>query len=100
MDYLEEARVAVETSHKCEAIYLRTAPVRETLRDKSTWEGNVEVFLIIGHPKAKRCFVWGYPNEERGGKFDFVTMLGLLTVTSPETAVRAAMAAAIKQAKG
>ena len=97
MNYLAEAKTAVEKSHGCTAKHLETVPVREVFQGKPAWEGNVEVFGIEGHPKAKRAYAWGYPNEKRGGKFDFVTVLEVPPVTSPQTAVKAAIVA---QARG
>jgi hypothetical protein len=60
---------------------------------KVAWEGEVEVFSVMGHAKAKRCYTWGYPNEKRDGKYDFVTVLEIPPVVSPETAVKAAIRA-------
>jgi hypothetical protein len=33
-----------------------TVPVHEVFRGKTVWQGDVEVFDINGHPKAKRCY--------------------------------------------
>lgn len=93
MDYLAEAKNAVEKSHGCTAIHVKTVPVREVFQGKVAWEGDVEVFAIDGHAKAKRCYAWGYANEKREGKFDFVTVLEIQPVVSPQTAVKAAIAA-------
>lgn len=93
MDYLAEAKRAVEATHGCKAQHLETVSVREVFRGTVAWEGAVEVFAISDHAKAKHCYAWGYANEERGGKFDFVTVLEVPPVTSPQTAVRAAIAA-------
>lgn len=97
MDYLAQAREAVEKSHNCEAIFVNTVPVKEMLGKEVAWEGQVEVFYITGHPHASRCFAWGYSNEKRGGKLDFVTVLEIPPVTSPQTAVKAAIAATAKK---
>ena len=93
MDYLDETRKAIEASHGCKATHERTVPVREMFKGQVAWEGEVEVFAITGHAKAKRCYAWGYPNEKRGGKYDFVTVLEIPPVVSPETAVKAAIRA-------
>lgn len=96
MDYLAEARKAVEAMHGCTATYAETVPVREAFRGKTVWEGEVEVFTLANHPKAKRAYAWGYANEARGGKFDFVTVLEIPPVISPQTAVKMAIAAEAK----
>ncbi len=93
MDYLAEAKKAIEVTHRCIATHAETVPVREVFKGKTVWEGEVEVFTLTNHPKAKRAYVWGHANEARGGKFDFVTVLEIPPVTSPETAVKVAIAA-------
>jgi hypothetical protein len=63
--------------------------------NKITWEGVVEVFDITGHPKAKRCYAWVHNalNFETGKDEDqFVTVLEIPPVDSPQTAVRASIA--------
>jgi len=97
MDYLAEARNAVEQSHGVTAKHVETVPVTEMFRGKVAWDGEVEVFAIEGHAKAKRCYAWGYSNEKRGGKYDFVTVLEIPPVTSAQTAVQVAIAAAGKR---
>ena len=37
--------------------------MKETFQGKTVWEGDVEVFDLIGHPKAKRCYAWAYDVE-------------------------------------
>jgi hypothetical protein len=93
MDYLAEAKKAIEVSHRCIATHVETVPVREVFQGKTAWEGEVEVFTLANHPKAKRAYAWGYANEARGGKYDFVTVLEIPPVVSPETAVKAAITA-------
>lgn len=93
MDYLAEAKVAVEKSHGVTARHEKTVPVTEMFKCQVAWDGEVEVFAIEGHPKVKRCYVWGYANEKRGGKYDFVTVLEIPPVVSPETAVKIVIAA-------
>jgi hypothetical protein len=53
------------------------------------WEGIVEVFNIVGHPEAKRCYAWSYKGD---GGDQFVTVLEIPPVDSPNTAVRVSIA--------
>lgn len=76
---------AVESAHQCWARHSKSVPVSEKFQGKTVWEGIVEVFEIDGHAKAKRCYAWSY-NDGKGDQF--VTVLGLPPVTSPETAVK------------
>lgn len=86
---MEKLKQAVEVMNHCSAVHARSAPVREMFGDKVAWEGVVEVFDLTGHPKAKRCYAWTY----QGDKGDqFVTVLEIPPVDSPNTAVRASIA--------
>jgi hypothetical protein len=60
---------------------------------KVAWEGNVEVFDLTGHAKAKRCYAWAYDVED-GSRT--LAVLELPPVISPITAVQAAIAAEAK----
>lgn len=93
-DYLTELKRAVEVSHGCTATYAGTVPVREVFRGSVVWEGEVEVFDISGHPKAGRCFAWGVPEDSgKPGQIEATTVLEIPPVTSPISAVRAAIVA-------
>ena len=47
------------------------------------WHGEVEVFDLTGHPKAKRCYGWTYGEPE-----EFITILELPPVTDAPSAVK------------
>ena len=53
--------------HGCDAEYVETVPVTEEFRGETIWQGEVEVFELSGHPKAKRGYGWGYVTTEGGG---------------------------------
>lgn len=91
--YLAELKRAVELTHGCSALHNGTVPVREFFQGKLIWDGEVEVYDLTGHPKATRCYAWGYPEENgKPGQIEAITVLELPPVTSPLTAVRAAIA--------
>lgn len=54
----------------------------------------MEVFDLIGHPKAKRAYVWQY---EEGKETKTVAVLEIPPVDSPQTAVKVAIAAKAKE---
>lgn len=91
MDYLTEIRQAIRHLHGCESRHIETVPVKEVFKGQIVWEGDVDVFDLANHPKAKRAYAWGYPNG-RGG-LEVVAVLEIPPVESPVTAVRAAIAA-------
>jgi hypothetical protein len=90
-DSLERLRKVVEQLHGCSASYARTARVREVFKGEIVWNGEVEVFKLKGHPLTERCFAWAYQDDD--GKTQYTTVLEVPPVTSPEKAVRAAIAA-------
>jgi hypothetical protein len=88
--YLAHLQKAIKVTHDCDSKHVEQVPVREVYQGKTVWEGNVEVFDLIGHAKAKRCFAWAYDVED-GSRT--LAVLELPPVISPITAVRAAIAA-------
>jgi hypothetical protein len=88
--YLAHLQKAIKATHGCESQHVEQVPVRETYQGKTVWEGNVEVFDLIGHAKAKRCYAWAYDVKD-GSRT--LAVLELPPVISPITAVRAAIAA-------
>lgn len=61
------------------------------------WSGDVEVFGLSGHAKAKRAYAWGYSGENP--KWEITTVLEIPPVTSPETAVKIAIAAPVNRGR-
>jgi len=70
-------RVIVEL-HACPSQHLETVHVQEGSPGKSGWEGNVEVFGLLGHSRAKRCFAWV---PERGARSEHVRFFAVLENT-------------------
>ena len=97
MTYLEGLRDAIKRLHGCESQHLTTAFVAETSQDGTVWKGAVEVFALINHPTAKRCFAWARDTDD--GKRYFA-LLELPPVDSAQEAVRAAMAGEARRREG
>ena len=97
IEYLNELRRAIKASHGVEALDWRIVPVTEMFNGKIAWTGEVVAFDVTGHAKAKQCFAWGVRRDDDKG-WDVTAVLGIPPVTSPETAVKAAIAAHAKQA--
>jgi hypothetical protein len=79
--------------YQCGTKYVETVPVIETWQGKTVWEGDVEVFDLVGHPKAKRGYAWAY---DKGKGSEIVAVLELPPVISPKTAVQAAIVSKTK----
>ena len=92
MDYLDELKAKIRLLHGYDAMHAQTVPVREVFQGKVIWDGEVEVFELLGHAKARRCYAWGYPNEKEPDRLDVVTVLEIPPVVSPQTAVTAVLA--------
>lgn len=84
---------AIRNLHGCESEHVETVPVCEVFKGQIAWEGDVEVFAIKGHPKARRCFAWAY---EENGRQRVMAVLEIPPVDGPETAVKAAIASQAK----
>lgn len=93
-EYVERLQLAVEHLHKCRAEHSATVPVHEVFHGKTVWKGDVEVFNLSGHPKAKRCYGWSYGDPEQ-----FITILELPPVNSAQAAVKVGVAYQIRKGK-
>ena len=94
-EYTSKLQVAVQRLFNCEAIFSTTVPIREEVNGEILWEGEVKVFDLIGHPKARRCYAWTHPND----KSRTVAVLEIPPVTTALAAVKASLIAATKQRK-
>jgi hypothetical protein len=99
MDYIEELQAAILNLHGCSSQYVETVPVVEEFQGETIWQGDVEVFDIRGHPKAKRAYAWGHATGENDQARRYVAVLELPPVTSPQTAVQAAIMSEIQNAR-
>jgi hypothetical protein len=95
-EYLDRLQVAVQHLHGCGAIHRRTVPVHEAFCGKTIWQGDVEIFDLIRHPKAKRCYAWSHVAGEDDTDERFVAVLELPPVDGPQAAVKVAVASEIK----
>ena len=96
-DYIKSLTDAICRLHGCEATYLETVPITEMFQGKIAWQGDVEVFDIRGHPKAKRCYAWAHDTDS--GKKRFVAVLELPPVNSALKAVRAAIISELRETR-
>ena len=95
MEYVAELRSTIRRLHHCDAAHSRTEAVKEVVNGQVMWEGNVEVFALLGHPEALRCYAWGHLHED--GKWEVTTVLAIPPVVSASSAVIAAFIARMKQ---
>lgn len=62
---LEEA---IKAMHKCNAMHVRSESVHDVFQEETAWQGTVEVFYLIGHPKAQFAYAWQYEDDDKKTK--------------------------------
>ena len=87
--YIQALRDAIRHTHGCESRYIETVPVKEDFKGQTAWKGDVEVFDLAGHPKARQCYAWGYRDDS--GRWQYVAVLKLPPVDSPQKAIQVYM---------
>ena len=93
-EYIDRLKLTIEHLHNCAAVHRETVPAHELFQRKTVWQGDVETFDLTGHPKAKRYYGWFYGEPE-----EFITILELPPVDSPQSAVKVGVAYQIKKAR-
>jgi hypothetical protein len=94
---LETLRKAIRDLHGCDSIHLMSVPVHETFQGKTAWEGTVQVFLLVDHPKAKEGYAWSYTADN--GETRYVAVLGVPPISTAIDAVRAYIASQAQKQK-
>ena len=98
-DYIEELKAVILNLHGAQAKHVETVPVIEEFQGETIWQGEVEVFELHGHPKAKRAYAWGHESGDNDQGRRYVAVLELPPVNSPQTAVKAGIMQEIKNAR-
>lgn len=91
MNYISELQDVIRRLHGVESKHVESVPVKETFQGKTVWEGIVEVFELMGYPKAPRAYAWSHDTDDPKQPRRHVTVLHIHPVTSPILAVRAAI---------
>lgn len=87
-EYLDRLKLVIEHLHNCSAQYRRTDPVHEVFKGQTVWQGNVEVFDLVGHPSAKRAYGWSHREGKNDEGERFVAVLEIPPVDSAQRAVQ------------
>lgn len=91
MNRIEELQSVIRRLHGVESRHLESVPIKETFNGKTVWDGVVEVFELIGHPKAPKVYAWAYDTDNMEHPRKHVTVLHVHPITSARDAVRAAI---------
>lgn len=89
MPHREPLAKEIEQLHGSPALWEATIPVREIVDGKVVWNGKVDVYVLVDHDKAKRCYAW--IGETATGEKRIQVVLEIPPITSAEDAVRATL---------
>ena len=81
---------AIRQTHRCDSLHVESVPVVERFEGKTAWQGTVEVFVLIDHPKAQLAYALMYREDDQDKT---IAVLGRPHVDSPQSAVKVAIAA-------
>lgn len=90
-NHIAELQDVIRRLHGVESKHVESVPVKETFQGKTVWEGIVEVFELIGHPKASRAYAWTHETDDPNKPQRHVTVLHMGPVTSALAAVKVAI---------
>ena len=93
-EYIERLRQVIFQMHKSTSIWVESARVEGIFRGRTSWKGDVEVFDLTDHPKAKRCYGWTFGKPEH-----LVTVLELPPVADAKSAVKIGVSCQVKKAR-
>jgi hypothetical protein len=91
MTPIEELQGVIRKLHGAEAKYRESVHVKEVFNGETVWEGIVEVFDLIGHPKTSTVYAWTNETGDPENPKHHVTVLHLGPIRSALDAVRAAI---------
>lgn len=80
-------RDAIHVTLGCGLHYMESTAVSEIFEGTVVWQGQVDVFALVGHPRADKVFAWLAEAEGSSDVIYVVTVLELPPVVSVNTAV-------------
>jgi hypothetical protein len=89
-------RYAIQNLHGCNSRWIESVAIKEKIHGQTVWEGIVDIFDLIDHPAANRCYAWSYKIEGTE-KWKYIAVLHQGSVKSPIDAVRAFIANTFKK---
>jgi hypothetical protein len=92
---IDELKKAIRQVHGCDATWVKSIPVREERNGRVIWEGQVQLFALWGHARARECFAWSHAAEVTPKRFHAV--LRLPPVDDAVTAVRTALSGEVRR---
>ena len=96
-EYIERLAMVIRQLHKCNPQHTGSVHVHETFQGQIVWDGDVQIFKVLDHPKTRVCYAWSY-QDDSGEKI--ATILAMPPVTSALDAVRLHIVAEAKKRQG
>ncbi|MEJ1971568.1 MAG: hypothetical protein WDM96_03375 [Lacunisphaera sp.] len=96
MNYISELQKAIHSLHGCDSKHIKSVHVKEEFQGQVLWDGDVELFKLIDHKTANEAYAWAYLDDKQ--KAQYVTVLHVGPIDSPEKAVKAMIASRFKAA--
>ena len=87
----EALKDAIRHTHGCESRWIESVPIKETFGGSVVWDGEVQVFELLGHSAAERAYAWSHETE--GSRRRFYAVLHAGPSTGPAAAVQASIVA-------
>ena len=81
--YIRSLQEQILQRHGCRSIHFQTVPLKETFHGRVLFDGDIEVFNLIGHPDASRAFAWCRTEDA-----DCVVFLAIPPINTPRDAMR------------
>jgi hypothetical protein len=94
---VEALKKAIRQMHGCDATWVKSIPVRDERKGRVVWDGEVQLFALWGHSRARECFAWSRAAE--GTRKRLHAVLRLPPVDDAATAVRTVSADVSRSAK-
>jgi len=76
----------IQQLHGCKSNHVETVRVEKDFHGHDKWTCDVELFELLGHPTAKRCYAWSCMDDI--GLREVAVVLELPPVTSAESAIQ------------
>jgi hypothetical protein len=96
---LDPYQQALLEMYGCKSEHIESTRLAETFQGQRIWEGTVHVFFLIGHPTARRVYIWSHPVKGVGQR-RFQAALHQGKVNSPQAAVRESLARKYRERGG
>jgi hypothetical protein len=88
-EYIQQLATTIFATHGSRAQHIGSTFIAEFCSGRMAWEGQVETFVLLDHPTAKRCYAWQQGKE---GAHGTTAILAGEAVHSPQMAVQRMLA--------